>query len=148
MTNHHILLFLLLMALSCAEEPRKDLNPNGDSELALLMRDMFDDGMKAKQALLEGGIPEVHCAYQNIHTADPTRPEQVATEEFKVFAKAYEFSADALRGSSPDERPDAYQTMVSACMNCHREICPGPMVKIRKLYLSDADKSRLSADME
>ncbi|MEZ5033069.1 MAG: hypothetical protein R2787_16905 [Saprospiraceae bacterium] len=31
------------------QPPPKIYNPNGDSELALLMRDMFDEGMRVRK---------------------------------------------------------------------------------------------------
>ena len=43
----------LTMGTSCADKP-KSLNPNGDSELALLMRAMHEEGMVTKQQLLKG----------------------------------------------------------------------------------------------
>ena len=35
------------------------INPNGDSELALLMRDMFEDGMRLKEQIAKGEQPDI-----------------------------------------------------------------------------------------
>ena len=43
---------MMTMGTSCADKP-KSLNPNGDSELALLMRAMHEEGMVTKQQLLK-----------------------------------------------------------------------------------------------
>ena len=143
-------LFLLVGIVACASEDSdntqyksKIYNPNGDSELALLMRDMFDDGMLVKQQVLKGETPKIRSNYRNIHTAEATQPEKVATEEFKSFASAYVSSVDAFMASKPKDRAVAFQGMVTACMQCHDHNCPGPKVKIRKLYLSETDMHAL-----
>jgi hypothetical protein len=127
--------------LSCAGDTANNksgiINPNGDSELALLMREMHDDGMLTKQQILEGQMPEVKCDYQSMYTIEATEPEKVASVDYKLFGKAYEASVAALLASDEANRASAYQTMVGACMNCHQAMCPGPMVKIKKMYLSE-----------
>ena len=121
----------------------KIINPNGDSELALLMRDMFDDGLRVKKEMLTGKLPEIKTDYHGIHTAIPTEEGKNASLEYQLFAKAYEASVERFKTAEGNEKPQAYQTMVETCMNCHQEVCPGPMVRIKKLYLSDADLNSL-----
>jgi hypothetical protein len=135
----------MFMLAGCADnESTRVINPNGDSELALLMREMFDDGMRTKQKVLDGQMPAITCDYRGIHTAEATQPEKAASEEFKSFAKAYEVSASEFLMSDPEMMADNYQTMVTACMNCHKAVCPGPMVKIKKMYLSENQLQALS----
>lgn len=121
----------------------KIVNPNGDSELALLMRDMFDDGLRVKNEMLAGKVTEIKTDYHGIHTAIPTEEGKNASVEYQLFAKAYEASVERFESAKGNEKPQAYQTMVETCMNCHQEVCPGPMVRIKKLYLSDADLNAL-----
>jgi len=120
------------------------INPNGDSELALLMREMFEDGMRVKQQVLDGKTPKITCDYVRIHSATATQPEKVATPNFAAHAQAYEASANALLVAEGPERGNAYQSMVGACMSCHQSMCPGPMVKIKKMYLSEEEILRLN----
>jgi len=127
-----------------SDKNNRIFNPNGDSELALLMRDMYEDGMQVKQLVLEGRTPQINCDYPRIHTAHATQPEKVATPNFKAFAEAYENSAKRLLAVSGSERHDAYQAMVGACMSCHQSMCPGPMVKIKNMYLSERELQSLS----
>ncbi|MEZ4951026.1 MAG: hypothetical protein R2784_16820 [Saprospiraceae bacterium] len=77
---------------------RKQLNPNGDSELALLMRDMFDDGMKMKEMIKNGEHPEVSVDFQKILTANATEPEkETASPEYKAFAQTYIQTMEAMK---------------------------------------------------
>ena len=61
---------MLTMVTSCADKP-KSLNPNGDSELALLMRAMHEEGMVTKQQLLKGEQPQLKVDYHKLFTANP-----------------------------------------------------------------------------
>ena len=134
---------VLVCCLSCKQDGSKDtsgvFNPNGDSELALLMRDMFKDGMQVKQQLLDGKAPVVACDFQKIYTAEATQPEKVASPQFAVMASSYERTVKTLQAAQPENRVTAYNYMVDACMQCHQTMCPGPMVKIRKMYLTEAE---------
>jgi len=140
------LLFCSLIYGCSSEESKsqnKIINPNGDSELALLMREMHDDGMLTKQQILDGKTPEVKCDYKSMYSIEATEPEKAASTEYQVFGKAYEASVAALLAAEEEHRPTAYQTMVGACMNCHQAMCPGPMVKIKKMYLTEKEIASL-----
>lgn len=137
---------VLLLSNACEDDSGrpKIVNPNGDSELALLMREMFDDGMLVKADMLAGNEPDIKVKYQRIHTAKATQPEKVATTEYQLFAKAYENAMDQLVASTPVDRVMTYQTMVQTCMNCHQKMCTGPMVKIKKMVLSENDLEKFA----
>ena len=63
------------------------VNPNGDSELAILMRDMYDEGMLVKQSIIDGENPELKLNYDHIHTATPTEEGKNQSTEYLLFAK-------------------------------------------------------------
>ncbi len=139
-------MFVCIVCLGCQSDPAKNpINPNGDSELALLMRAMFEEGMTTKEEVLAGKPGKFDLAYQKIHTATPTEEGKNASTEYILFAKAYEASVDRLRNADDAGRPQAYQTMVETCMNCHKQVCPGPMVRIKKMYLSDKELESLTS---
>jgi hypothetical protein len=143
------ILFTLLIDPGCSGDGNRTstiFNPNGDSELALLMRNMYDDGMVTKQQMLEGKNPEVRVKYHRLHTAKATQPEKVATPNFDAFASAYEVAVNSFLESDASHRAESYHSMIDACMNCHQDICPGPTRKIKHLYLSDAEKASLVAE--
>ena len=135
------ILLLVYFMLACTSINNKDqsekppLNPNGDSELALLMRDMFDDGMRMKQEILDGKKPKVLKKFEAIHTAEATEPEKAESDAFKIMADVYLASLKDLKNASKEERYERYQNVVQSCMSCHQAMCPGPIVKIKKMYL-------------
>ena len=136
-----VLLSIVALAISCQEKACKKpksgnpINPNGDSELALLMREMFTESDSLRQLISEGKKISGLKRFREIHTANPT-DSAVSGPLYTAFAKAYIQSIDKL------ETEDAatifnFNNMVTQCMNCHTEFCPGPRKRIKKLYLNE-----------
>lgn len=140
-----LLVFIFLVGCSnneetCATPSEKEVhstNPNGDSELALLMRDMFSDSWKARQAVLKGKETKLDIeTLQRIHKAQATEPEKAASPVFAAMSNTYLASVKALNAADGDSaRTRAYTLMISQCEVCHKQFCPGPLVKIKKLKL-------------
>ena len=128
------------LVASCFSEEgssKKPLNPNGDSELALLMREMYEDGLRMKREVMSGEKPEVLKKFEKIHHAVATEPDKVSTERYRLYADAYLNAMRMLESSSMPELETAYSAVVESCLNCHRAVCPGPMVRIKKLKLPE-----------
>lgn len=131
-------LAVTLFALSCATDDANTAsgnytNPNGSSELAVLMNDLFREAETAKQKIALGHTPEWSVDAEKILTAAATEPEKVASQEYKAFAVSYLESVRMLKNASPAEVPAHFKAMTTACMNCHNAVCPGPTKRIRKL---------------
>ena len=142
-----ILLLLMVCTLSlpsCSNTEAKPLNPNGDSELALVMRHMHDNGMEVKQQLINGEKPELKYECSKLYTAKATEPDKVASPIYEGYAKSFEESVRTFDQEFNADKIGSYQRMVDACMNCHQEVCPGPMRKIKKMYLSEKEVALLS----
>ena len=91
--------FLSFFAFSCTEEVAvkeikkpakkvKNLNPNGDSELALLMRLMADETTSIQKAINKGEAYGELSDYSSLHTAIPTE-EGMNEGAFQGFATVY-----------------------------------------------------------
>lgn len=137
------LLLLFVLAVSCSEEEKEcssldkssaqPLNPNGDSELALLMRAMFDEAQQIKEQIANGSPVSLSLDHEKILTAHATEPEKAASEEFQAFATLYLKTIENLQKASPEKAIKLYDNMVDNCMTCHKALCPGPIVRIKKL---------------
>lgn len=136
-----LLAVVLTMLLGCSEKQeaktnnKRPINPNGDSELALLMRDMFEESDSLKQLVVEGKSLSGLEKYEDIHSAIPTDPT-VTGPVFEAFANAYIESIKTLENSDSTS-VDNFNNMVNQCMNCHTEFCPGPKKRIKKLYITE-----------
>ena len=139
-----LLLMMLLFSCSTQEEEcnsKKNTNvsnPNGDSELALAMRKVFDQTEEIKESLKKGDLvipPNYIENLKKFHTATPTDPE-VKISEFYGFVNAIDKIASELdHAKSLDEQKKQYSRIIETCILCHQSFCPGPIRRINKLKI-------------
>ena len=125
--------------VSCSPQPKliKEKwfpNPNGESELALTMRDMYD-AMKEMQFRLEQdkkvkSVP----SFDQLLTATPT-DESMKNESFDAFANSWLTSLDKMNDKSIANQKKTYKDLIITCIGCHDQSCPGPIKRITKLKL-------------
>lgn len=135
------ILYLALVILACNSNPSKKantINPNGDSELALLMREMFDKSMEAKKDLENNQSIEAIERFDHMKVVEATEPEKANSLLYKSMADSYLASVDAMNNAPASH--EKFNIMVDNCMGCHKAMCPGPMVKIKRLYLEEGSK--------
>lgn len=137
---------LYLLAVNCSESPEINYeyetitwnpNPNGDSELALLMRKMFDDAYLMKQQIELGHPVTVKMDHKNIVTAHATEPEKAASPEYKAFAQTYLNAMESLNSATKENVEVLYENIVTNCRSCHQAMCPGPLARIKYLDFPD-----------
>jgi CRISPR/Cas system CSM-associated protein Csm2 small subunit len=117
------------------KEVKAPLNPNGDSELALLMRGMYEEAERIKKQVKQGEEVTVELDHMKILSAHATEPEKAASAEFKGFAKLYLARLEELKTADGEAKEVVYKSLVESCMSCHQVLCPGPMVRIKKLRI-------------
>ena len=111
------------------------VNPNGSSELALLMREMQAYSNTAKADIYTGKKPAPFPVdFDKIHTAKIS-DGMSKSEFYKSFADLYIMSVKNYSASSTSERIETYNNMVSACLACHSQHCRGPVPVIKKLMI-------------
>lgn len=116
-------------------EQKAQKYPNKDSELALLMREMWNDSDLMKKSVLKGEIPEdFREKFVNIHSAIPTDPD-VKTADFKVMGDALVESMTRIQKAEEGDLITNYNLMITSCIACHQVHCPGPIVRIKKLEI-------------
>jgi len=136
-------LIAMLAAITACDRPAPEpqprpVSPNNDSELALLMREMFEDSERIKAQMIRG-VETLHATslpqrdFAAIHAAIPT-DSTVRGPVFTAFADAYLESVRQLEAADSTS-VFRFNRMVDQCMNCHTEFCPGPKKRIRKLYI-------------
>lgn len=123
------------MAKDSSSSCTKPVNPNGDSELALLMRNMLQSAKSMKELVKEGKMPEKFPEeFLKIHTAKPTDSE-TKKASFDGFASNYINNLQTFYASPKEELTKNYNAVVNACVSCHLEHCPGPLTAINKLKI-------------
>ncbi len=117
-----------------------DVNPNGSSELSLLMRKMYDHAAEVRKGALEKKVQQdFPNEFLSIYTAKPT---DVLTKNasFDPFADGYLYALNNYRSSTGDNVVLNYNNLVTSCINCHTQHCPGPISKIKKLLITEPVK--------
>ncbi len=143
MATSFILMLVGLMVISCGKnvqlkekEKQSPLNPNGDSELAIVMRTMMESGKQMKNEI-ENKLPP--SAYpeeiKTITTAKPTDGMIEDRNVFNGFANFHMATLDSIYYKDVDQKVQ-FNHMVKSCVDCHENYCHGPIPAIKKLYIS------------
>ncbi|MBK7943841.1 MAG: hypothetical protein IPJ85_00395 [Flavobacteriales bacterium] len=137
-----LLLGLVSIVLIAAQRPasvtandEQDLTPA--SELALLMREMAAHADSVKAGLNRGDrqLPPYPAGVSKLLTATPTKDMHIDPITFPTFGKDYQAKVKALYKAPLKQRAQAYNALVLSCANCHSTHCPGPMMRIKKMYV-------------
>lgn len=128
-----LLLSTILLSCGADESAPPPVNPNGDSELAILMRAMADEAEQIKAQIANGEAVTLSVAHPEILTAEATEPEKAASAPYQAFASSYLETITYLKTSTPENVQRSYDAMVNGCITCHQALCPGPLVRIEKL---------------
>lgn len=129
-----IICFVGVVFYNCAgnKNVQTVTNPNPSSELALLMRSMDADMRTLREDLQnDQNITDFREKYKAIHTATPT-DANLRTPAFKAMSDAFLGSLDRLYA---DKSTRNYNLMINTCVSCHKQYCPGPVNRIKQLYL-------------
>ena len=116
-------------------KPAQGLKP--PSELALLMRQMvlFSDSTKSRLQRGADLLP-YPSTFTAIHTATPTDGKiDMDRATYDAFADHYLAQVKALYDAQPADRQRVFNGSLNGCANCHTVVCPGPMMKIKKMYV-------------
>ena len=130
--------FLIISAIflsACSnskEESTTITDPNDTSEMALLMRDMFER-MEVIKDKIENNedLSKEQLSFASIHL-------QVATDSSFVKEGLVPMSEGYIRiinqfNNYPSK--ENYKSIVNSCINCHISMCPGPLERIDNLIL-------------
>jgi len=125
---------------SCTEQETKEVKatnfPNKDSELAIMMRDIVENTQKVKEQIINGKEVEFFIEFEKLHTSTTTEADVRDNGQFTSFANDYTNKVSELIKAETD-KTTLYNDMVQVCVNCHQQICPGPVKRIRKLKIKE-----------
>ena len=136
--------FSFLYIVSCSSEKPTEpklqestINPNGDSELAIVMRHLHFEANRVKAQLESGEMVELDSLttlIRLVETAEPT-DGHVRDDEFMAFSNLLNKEMDKMHTDS--NKVVEFNNIVSTCVSCHRNTCPGPIPKIKKLRIKE-----------
>ncbi len=112
-------------------------NPNGSSELALLMKELYMDMRSMRNDVLAGQLvmnPDILGKIKKLPTATPTE-EDMKPPAFDAFSNVLLDAASKLEKAESSDQIAAYNLTLDRCLACHDQSCPGPIGKIEKLKI-------------
>ncbi|HAW19757.1 MAG TPA: hypothetical protein DCX14_06205 [Flavobacteriales bacterium] len=147
------LCFLITTGLACGTNASKDegepveqkkqelregitiVNGVERSELALTMREMYDQMKTVRDSLARGEEIQTKflSRFKSIHTDHATEPEKI-DDVYNGMASSFLTSYERFEESDTN-RVEAFNQMLDACLACHQQKCPGPIKAINKLKL-------------
>lgn len=105
------------------------------SPLAQLMREMTAFADSTKQHISRGEeLLPFPTAFKDMVTVEST-PGMVDHRTFDPFAFSYLHQLDSLYNVVPTQRQQAFDELIQYCAACHGQVCPGPLVRIKKLRM-------------
>lgn len=136
-----VLLLLITVVACLAQRPETGAATPVDaqddaSELALLMRTMANHTDSVKASLKRDGKLPPEPDVSRLLTATPTEGMHIDPITYPTFSADYVKKLDALYKAPKKERPKAYNALVQSCANCHGVHCPGPLMRIKKMYVA------------
>lgn len=146
---NRIFIFLILISntFSCQETKEKlpkPLNPNGDSELAILMRELqtntsiikneiekanFDPSKKSNNEYFAKLIEGRH----KLIKAEPSDKNLKSTNTYSSFVTMYNYSVSNFLDNNIKTKN--YNNMINNCISCHQQFCLGTIATISKLKI-------------
>ena len=130
--------FLIMSALffsSCInskEEPTTITDPNDTSEMALLMRDMFERLEVIKDKIENNqNLSKEQLSFAIIHSQEAT-DSSFTKEGLVLMSEGYSRIINQFNNYPSKEN---YKSIVNTCINCHISMCPGPLERIDNLIL-------------
>ena len=142
-----IFLTLICFTFSCTEKiekKTKPLNPNGDSELALIMRELqvntsiikdeiekeyFDPNAKINNDYFKQLVKERF----KLNTAQQSDENLKSTNTYSNFAATYNYSVSNFLNNKITTKN--YNNMINNCISCHQQFCLGTIATINKLKI-------------
>lgn len=99
-------------------------NPNGDSELAVVMRGFVDDLREVRKQIDAGEKPKaMFPTHRKMRCSWPTKPDE-RNERFDLRAQGY---LAAVRAFDGEPNKTNYNNIIAGCINCHAQSCGGPL---------------------
>lgn len=110
-------------------------NPNGQSELAALMRTMQADLQAARAAIGRGErVGAMLARHRKIRCSWPTQAAD-RDQTFDVSAQGYLRAIERLEASPPAAAAAAFDGVLDTCRTCHERVCSGALAAVEALRI-------------
>jgi hypothetical protein len=136
----YFLLGLLIVLMACGQqEPtadkvvvqKKQQLPEA-KPMAMMMRAIYEQSRDMRSKVVEGeSLDSAFYRFMAFHELEPT-DSTVLIEVFYEHNEDFKAAFENLLRSSNKE---TYNAMLTQCVSCHEDFCPGPIKRINKLRI-------------
>jgi len=98
------------------------------------MREMTSEMEIIKSQILNGEKLSSSVKIEKVYTDIPTDSYVRDNNWFIPMTDQYIFAVNDLL-NNPVNTKDQYNTIVQSCINCHNQVCQGPIKRIKKLRI-------------
>lgn len=139
-----LILILMLLAIACNNKGNKQSNSASEmyeyTPLALLMLRMHGDAFTWKGAIeaevFSSDFPSDYYGIYTVEATDSNIRNDVFVEKADKYLASVKYLTETIK---PKKQLKKFNLMISACVDCHAVFCQGPIDKIEKLYIKDAE---------
>ncbi len=116
-------------------------SPNPSSELAVLMRDVWEYADTLRNQITDStstaSLPDYQVRFKEIHAAIPTKSDTKSPAFDAMAAIMLQKLENVYQNENKEqsEQVEGFNLFVKSCVQCHEQQCPGPISKISKLII-------------
>tara|TARA_Y100000739_G_C20476227_1_gene403742 strand:+ start:350 stop:739 length:390 start_codon:yes stop_codon:yes gene_type:complete len=126
----YLIYLFFFISISCNQNEK--INPNGDSEMSLLMRDMVISLDDIRLMIQDNKVnKKLYFDFKEIHKAEVT-DSSFLFDGFNLMSKNFSSLLDSLELNVNSKN---YNNLIESCLSCHVLVCPGPISKIDKMFI-------------
>lgn len=136
----YIMLGLLVLLIACGQQEaatekvvvRKKQQLTEAKPMAMMMRAIYEQSKDMRGRVIEGeGLDSSFYHFMAFHELEPT-DSTVLIDVFYNHNEDFKAAFEKLLRSSNKE---TYNAMLTQCVSCHEDFCPGPIKRINKLRI-------------
>lgn len=126
----YLIYLFFFISISCNQNEK--INPNGDSEMSLLMRDMVISLDDIRLMIQDNKVnKKLYFDFKEIHKSEVT-DSSFLFDGFNLMSKNFSSLLDSLELNVNSKN---YNNLIESCLSCHVLVCPGPISKIDKMFI-------------
>jgi len=128
------ILSIALLVSYCGTKPETEPRPAAVT-LVAMMQDIQQDVGQLRERILQGDTLFTELEVPHDFTKGiPSSPDK-NDRNFSELSDAFELAYASI-AKQEQPKKEAFNLMISSCLDCHTTFCPGPIRQIKRLYIT------------
>jgi hypothetical protein len=128
------ILSIAFLVSYCGTRPETEPEP-APITLVAMMQDIQNDASQLRERILQGDtlFTELKLAH-DFTKGIPSSPDK-NDRNFSELSDAFKLAYASI-ATQEQPKKEAFNLMISSCLDCHTTFCPGPIRQIKRLYIT------------